>query len=129
LTTSAAIVADPKVRFTIVEAWESMPDLVTVNQGEPGIVELCELLLSRGVGIEAGLLSSDDARAFVRSGLAGRCRRVLIEPLVMPADITMCSRASDPRAWEDHRRQLDGRWRLSLLANVQSLAVGLCFVE
>ena len=81
LTTSAAIVGDPVERFRIVEAWEEMPDLVTANQGEPGIVELCELLLSRGVGIEAGLLSVDDARAFVLSGLAGQCRRVLIEPL------------------------------------------------
>jgi uncharacterized protein (DUF849 family) len=81
LTTSAAIVGDPKERFRIVEAWQEMPDFVTANQGEPGIVELCELLLSRGVGIEAGLLSTDDARAFVLSGLAGRCRRVLIEPL------------------------------------------------
>jgi uncharacterized protein (DUF849 family) len=81
LTTSAAIVGDPGERFRIVEAWEEMPDLVTANQGEPGIVELCELLLSRGVGVEAGLLSIEDARAFVRSGLAARCRRVLIEPL------------------------------------------------
>lgn len=81
LTTSAAIVRDPKKRFGIVETWEEMPDLVTANQGEPGIVDLCELLLSRGVGIEAGLLSVDDARAFVFSGLAGRCRRLLIEPL------------------------------------------------
>jgi len=81
LTTSAAIVADPGERFRIVEAWEELPDLVTANQGEPQIVELCELLLSRGVGIEAGLLTSEDARAFVRSGLAARCRRVLIEPL------------------------------------------------
>jgi hypothetical protein len=81
LTTSAEIVGDPGERFSIVEAWEEMPDLVTANQGEPGIVELCELLLARGVGIEAGLLSLEDARAFVRSGLAGRCRRVLIEPL------------------------------------------------
>ena len=81
LTTSAAIVGDPKERFRIVEAWEEMPDLVSANQGEPGIVELCKSLLSRGVGIEAGLLSVEDARAFVRSGLAGRCRRVLIEPL------------------------------------------------
>lgn len=81
LTTSAAIVGDPRERFSIVEAWEEMPALVTANQGEPGVVELCELLLSRGVGIEAGLLSLDDARAFVLSGLAGRCRRVLIEPL------------------------------------------------
>jgi len=58
-----------------------MPDLVTANQGEPGIVELCESLLSRGVGIEAGLLSVEDAQTFVLSGLANRCRRVLIEPL------------------------------------------------
>jgi uncharacterized protein (DUF849 family) len=81
LTTSAAIVRDPVERFAIIEAWETMPDLVTANQGEPGIVQLSELLLSRGVEIEAGLMSTDDARAFVRSGLASRCRRVLIEPL------------------------------------------------
>jgi uncharacterized protein (DUF849 family) len=81
LTTSATIVGDPRERFRIVAAWEEMPDLVTANQGEAGIGELCELLLTRGVGIEAGLLSVEDARAFVRSGLAGRCRRVLIEPL------------------------------------------------
>src|ERR1700730_4198568 len=80
LTTSAAIVGDPRERFSIVEAWEEMPDLVTGNQGEPGIVELCELLLSRGVGIEAGLLSIYDARAFGRPGLAFFFRLVLIEP-------------------------------------------------
>jgi uncharacterized protein (DUF849 family) len=68
-------------RLRIVEAWDEMPDLVTANQGEAGIVELCELLLRRGVEIEAGLLSVDDARAFVRSGLASRCRRVMMEPL------------------------------------------------
>ena len=86
LTTSAAIVKDPGERFRIVEAWAEMPDLVTANQGEPGIVDLCELLLSRGVGIEAGLLSVEDARAFVVSGLASRCRRILIEPLDADAD-------------------------------------------
>jgi len=81
LTTSETIVSDPEERLRRVGAWEEMPDLVTANQGEVGIRELCELLLSRGVEIEAGLLSAEDARAFVRSGLAGRCRRVLIEPL------------------------------------------------
>jgi uncharacterized protein (DUF849 family) len=81
LTTSATIVSDPAARLSIIETWYEMPDLVTANQGEAGIVELCEMLLARGVGIEAGLLSVEDARAFVRSGLASRCRRVLIEPL------------------------------------------------
>lgn len=81
LTTSATIVPDPRQRLKVVEAWVDLPDLVTANQGEQGIAALCEWLLSQGVGIEAGLLSVDDARAFVQSGLAGRCRRVLVEPL------------------------------------------------
>jgi uncharacterized protein (DUF849 family) len=94
MTTSAAIVADPAERFRIVERWDEMPDLVSANQGEPGIVELCELLLARGVEIEAGLLSVDDARAFVRSGLANRCRRVLIEPLDLDGDTALAHAAT-----------------------------------
>jgi uncharacterized protein (DUF849 family) len=89
LTTSASIVPNPRERFRIVEAWEELPDLVTANQGEPEIVELCELLLARGVDIEAGLLSMDDAHAFVRSGLADRCRRVLVEPLDADPDVAV----------------------------------------
>ena len=126
LTTSAAIVADPGERFRTIEAWEELPDLVTANQGEPGIVDLCELLLSRGVGIEAGLLTSEDARVFVRSGLAGRCRRVLIEPLdadpdaalhhaarmediVVSAGITLeqVHHGYGPACWAVNRRGLD----------------------
>jgi uncharacterized protein (DUF849 family) len=81
LTTSATIVRDPWERLAVVATWNELPDLITANQGEPGIVDLCESLLARGVEIEAGLLTPDDAHAFVRSGLAGRCRRVLLEPL------------------------------------------------
>lgn len=81
LSTSAAIEPDPRRRASLVRSWTELPDLVTANQGEEGILELCDLLLSRGVGIEAGLLSLDDARAFVRSGIAAKCVRVLVEPL------------------------------------------------
>ena len=89
LTTSAAIVADPDERLRIVDRWTELPDLVTANQGERGIVALCELLLTRGIAIEAGLLSVSDAHAFVRSGLAGRCRRVLIEPLDADPEVAL----------------------------------------
>ena len=65
----------------MVRSWTDLPDLVTANQGEAGIVELSEWLMSRGVEIEAGLLSPADARKFVASPLHDRCRRVLIEPL------------------------------------------------
>ena len=80
-TTSAAVEADPRRRLELVAGWTELPDLVTANQGEQGIVELCEHLIGRGVGIEAGLLALPDAHAFVRSGLAERCARVLLEPL------------------------------------------------
>jgi uncharacterized protein (DUF849 family) len=81
LTTSAAIEPDPVRRLEAVAGWTDLPELVTANQGEDGIVELCDLLLGRGVGIEAGLLDLADAEAFVRAGVADRCVRVLIEPL------------------------------------------------
>lgn len=89
LTTSATIVSDPRERLRLVEAWTELPELVTANQGETGIVELCELMLRRGVEIEAGLLSVEDTQAFVRSGLAERCRRVLIEPLDEDSDVAV----------------------------------------
>lgn len=81
LSTSAAIEPDPERRHALVAAWTELPELVTANQGEPGIFELCELLMKRGIGIEAGLLVLDDARAFVAANLAPRCVRVLLEPL------------------------------------------------
>ena len=81
LSTSAAIEPDPKRRRELIAAWTELPDLVTANQGEEGILELCELLVARGIGIEAGLLSLDDARAFVASGIARRCVRAMVEPL------------------------------------------------
>lgn len=81
LSTSAAIERDPERRGHLIAGWEELPELVTANQGEPGVVALCEALLGRGVGIEAGLLQPSDAHAFVDSGLAPRCTRVLMEPL------------------------------------------------
>jgi uncharacterized protein (DUF849 family) len=81
LSTSAEIEPDPARRRRLVAAWTELPELVTANQGEDGIVDLCALLVERGIGIEAGLLSLDDARALVASGTAGRCVRAMVEPL------------------------------------------------
>lgn len=81
LSTSAEIEADPHRRLDLIREWSELPDLVTANQGETGIEELCELMFTRGIGVEAGLLSAEDAQLFVTSGLAPYCRRVMIEPL------------------------------------------------
>src|SRR5215218_8078568 len=81
LSTSAAIEPDPERRRELIAAWTELPDLVTANQGEEGILELCELLAVRRIGIEAGLLSLDDAHTFVASGISPRCVRAMVEPL------------------------------------------------
>src|SRR5438067_3974934 len=80
---------DPERRLALVAGWTELPELVTANQGEEGIVELCEHLLGRGVGIEAGLLAVGDADAFVESGMADRCTRVLIEPLELDSAVAV----------------------------------------
>lgn len=81
LSTSAAIERDPERRLALIAAWTELPDLATANQGEEGILALCGHLLARGIGIEAGLLSLEDARAFVASGIAECCARAMVEPL------------------------------------------------
>lgn len=81
LSTSADVEPDPRKRIALVGAWVELPDLVTANQGEDGIVELCELLVNQGIGIEAGLLSLDDAHRFIAAGVASRCVRAMVEPL------------------------------------------------
>jgi uncharacterized protein (DUF849 family) len=81
LSTSAAIEPDPKRRLALVASWDILPNLVTANQGEEGIVELVEVLLSKSIGIEAGLLGLEDARQFIKNGIASHCVRVMVEPL------------------------------------------------
>lgn len=80
-STSESIEPDPSKRRSFIASWTELPDLVTANMGEEGILELCELLIERGIGVEAGLLSLSDARRFVASGIAPRCTRVMVEPL------------------------------------------------
>jgi uncharacterized protein (DUF849 family) len=81
LSTSAEIEPDPERRRALVASWTELPELVTANQGEAGILGLCALLVECGVGIEAGLLSLGDAHAFVASGIADQCVRAMVEPL------------------------------------------------
>jgi len=94
LSTSEGIEPDPRRRLELISGWTELPELVTANQGERGILELCDHLLGRGVGIEAGLLSVDDARMFVASGIADRCVRVLVEPLEADEEIAVAHAAA-----------------------------------
>ena len=82
LSTSAEIEPDPARRRSLVAAWTELPELVTANQGEEGIAELCDVLLERGIGIEAGLLVAHrrgDLRR--RRACPDHCVRAMVEPL------------------------------------------------
>jgi uncharacterized protein (DUF849 family) len=80
LTTGAWIEPDPARRLALIEQWQVPPDFASVNLGEPGAVQLANVLHERGIGVEAGLWNPDDAHLLVRSGLAGRTLRVMLEP-------------------------------------------------
>lgn len=80
LSTGVWIEGDPAGRLTQIARWARLPDFVSVNFSEPGTLELCELLMGKRIGIEAGLWTIADAEAFVEAGLAKRCLRILIEP-------------------------------------------------
>jgi len=80
ISTTFQIVSDAARRHAIVGEWTVLPDFTSVNFNEEGAVALAELLISRGVGIEAGLFDAAAARACVDGGLATRCLRLMLEP-------------------------------------------------
>jgi uncharacterized protein (DUF849 family) len=80
VSTGAWIEPDLNRRLALLAAWDTQPDFASVNLHEDGALEVAELLLSHGVGVEAGLANPAAAELLIASGLAERCLRVLIEP-------------------------------------------------
>lgn len=80
VSTALWIESDPAKRLAHVQRWTTLPDFASVNFDEPDAAAMSEALLSRGIGVEAGLSSADDVAALVASGVASRALRVLIEP-------------------------------------------------
>ncbi len=80
VSTGLWMVPDARERHEKVAAWKTFPDFASVNFNEEGGIALAELLLSKGVGIEAGMGSVLATEKFLESKLAARCRWVLLEP-------------------------------------------------
>ena len=80
VTTGAWIEPDLQRRLALVREW-TQPDFTSVNLSEPGAVEVMQALLETRTGIEAGVWTVADAELLVRSGLADRVTRVMIEPV------------------------------------------------
>jgi uncharacterized protein (DUF849 family) len=80
VSTGAWILRNAELRQKMVSRWTVLPDFASVNFKEDGAVPLAEMLLSRGVALEAGLSDAHGTEVFVTSGLGPRCLRILLEP-------------------------------------------------
>jgi uncharacterized protein (DUF849 family) len=79
VTTGLWALPDEKERLRVVESWTELPDFASVNWHEPGAAQLADLLLTRGVGVEAGIFHAEAAESWAASELAQHCMRVMIE--------------------------------------------------
>ena len=80
VSTHFGIVGDAEQRHALVAEWSVLPDFASVNFNEPGAVSFAELLIDRGVGVEAGLFDAAATSTCVDSGLAPSCLRLMMEP-------------------------------------------------
>jgi uncharacterized protein (DUF849 family) len=81
---------DPAARQQAVAAWADLdraarPDFASINVGEPGVAELADTLRSAGIGVEAGVWSTDDARALAAGALGTGVLRIMVEVPGPPA--------------------------------------------
>lgn len=79
LTTGAWIEPDVERRLAAVAGWTELPDFASVNVYEEGCDDVARLLLDRGIGVEAGLATVEDAQRLAASVWSERCLRVLVE--------------------------------------------------
>lgn len=79
VTTGLWALPDEKERLRAVEAWTELPDFASVNWHEPGADALADLLLTRGIGVEAGIFHAEAAESWAASEIAAHCMRVMIE--------------------------------------------------
>lgn len=77
--TGAWIAPKFRARLEHIRQWQVLPDYASVNLNEEDAPDTMDILLAKGVGIEAGIWSSRDAERFVLLPQAQRCLRILLE--------------------------------------------------
>jgi len=77
--TGAWIAPHGRARLDLIRNWAILPDYASVNLNEDDAPETMMILTAKGVGIEAGIWTVDDAERFVSVKDDFDCLRVLIE--------------------------------------------------
>lgn len=79
ITTGEWALPNVDARTRAIDEWTELPDFASVNWHEPGADDLAAKLLSREIGVEAGLWHVDGFDAWKASPVRRKCLRVLIE--------------------------------------------------
>ena len=79
LSTGWWIAPKGRARQQHMRSWQTLPDYVSINLIEEDSAEVIDLMLDKGIGVEAGLWSAADAKKFLIHPNAKKCLRVLIE--------------------------------------------------
>jgi uncharacterized protein (DUF849 family) len=79
ISTAAYIEPDLSRRLAAIDAWTVLPDFVSVNLSERGIEQVLAILVRRGVELEAGIWTAEDAR-YLLTLTDVPWLRLLIEP-------------------------------------------------
>jgi uncharacterized protein (DUF849 family) len=79
VSTGAWIENDEAETRRLIAAWSDLPDYASVNLSEVDAPGVMDLLLEKGVGIEAGLASAADAERLLAYPQAHKTLRILIE--------------------------------------------------
>ena len=77
--TGAWIAPGGTKRLAQMEAWEELPDYVSVNMNEADAPKVISLMHERGIGVEAGVWSVADAKRLCREVPKTSILRVLVE--------------------------------------------------
>lgn len=80
ISTGDWIEPDLQKRIELIKSWKALPDFASVNMIEDDAVEISNVLIKKGVPVEAGINEPKAAEIFIKSGLEKGCCRILIEP-------------------------------------------------
>lgn len=80
VSTEAWIEPDLQHRLELIAGWNE-PDYASVNVSEDGAFAVMRALTERGIGVEAGVWSVEDARRLMAAGPPPGLTRILVEPV------------------------------------------------
>lgn len=86
VTTGEWAMPDLADRLREIEKWQELPDFASVNWHEDGADEVAVKLISRGIGVEAGIWHREGLQAWAASPVRSQCLRVLVEVQDMAPD-------------------------------------------